>query len=108
MKKTALSQNRKMEIVYICKEHLYRKKELQNQIDAFRKNPTRLLEAPLEIRKYFAVAQALEEIEPSLRNAIWESVTERTPYEYFNIPVGRQSFYTLRAQFLTAISKILE
>ena len=60
-------------------------------------------EEPLE--KCRIVESAAKEADERIWTYILQNVTERTPYEYLDAPIGRRQFYEARRKFFYLMSK---
>lgn len=98
-----------MELIYICKGHKSRKATVKYLLEALEPQDTRNPAAYSnpELKKVLAVENALANTEPALRDPLWQNITERTPYEFLMVPIGRQGFYQERTAFLKKVATAL-
>ena len=85
----------RMECLYLLRGHSHR----QNAI----RSKHRLTEP--ELKKYWAVENALSGVEITMRGDVVLSLIHRIAYEHFDVPCSRQTFYRRRHALLLAIAR---
>lgn len=119
LSKYSISRDKYQELYYFCKQYWERKKEIsflrgltEVKQDGMPKSnsisdPTyQKAEKILRLRhENELIEQAAIETHSGLYQYILKNVTEGTPYEYMEAPIGRRQFYELRRIFFKKLSE---